>query len=150
MIDTSGVALHKRGYRPIAGPAPLRETLAAALAMTSRPKDDVLLWDPFCGSGTIAIEAARIALNIAGGVNRRFAFNNWTNFDQKYYDLAFTEAKDKEERNRKVEIFASDIDTKAIKLAKRHAERLRLRQRPHQRFACKELPHHGQHTAGVF
>ena len=56
MIDTSGIALHKRGYRPASVAAPLRETLAAALALTSRPRKDVLIWDPFCGSGTIAIE----------------------------------------------------------------------------------------------
>ena len=56
MIDTSGDPLHKRGYRPIAGAAPLRETLAAALAKTSRPREDVLLWDPFCGSGTTIIK----------------------------------------------------------------------------------------------
>ena len=55
MIDTSGTALHKRGYRPASGAAPLRETLAAAIAMTARPREDTLLWDPFCGSGTIAI-----------------------------------------------------------------------------------------------
>ena len=58
MLDTSGTALHKRGYRPAAGAAPLRETLAAAIALTARPREDTLLWDPFCGSGTIAIEAA--------------------------------------------------------------------------------------------
>ncbi len=56
MIDTTGVALHKRGYRPISGEAPLRETLAAALVMTSRPREDVLLWDPFCGSGTMQLK----------------------------------------------------------------------------------------------
>ena len=65
MIDTSGVALHKRGYRPDAGAAPLRETLAAALALTARPREDVLFWDPTCGSGTIAIEAALILANKA-------------------------------------------------------------------------------------
>ena len=65
MIDTSGVALHKRGYRIEAGAAPLRETLAAAVAATSRPREDVLLWDPFCGSGTIIIEAALMMTNCA-------------------------------------------------------------------------------------
>lgn len=57
MIDASGIALHKRGYRALSGEAPLRETLAAAVVKTSRPREEVLLWDPFCGSGTIAIEA---------------------------------------------------------------------------------------------
>lgn len=122
-LNTSGVGLHKRGYRDMVGIAPIKETLASALVLLSDYYKERPFADPFCGSGTIAIEAARIALNVAGGVNRRFAFNNWENFNQKYYDLAFTEAKDKEERNRKVEIFASDVDPKAIKLAKRHAER---------------------------
>ena len=77
MIDTSGVPLHKRGYRPAAGPAPLRETLAAALALTSRPREDVLFWDPMCGSGTPAIEAAMIALNKApGSLKSHFAFQS--------------------------------------------------------------------------
>ena len=65
MIDTSGMPLHKRGYRPEAGAAPIRETLAAAIAMTARPREDTLFWDPFCGSGTIAIEAEMIATNRA-------------------------------------------------------------------------------------
>ena len=65
LIDTSGVALHKRGYRPGTLDAPLRETLAAALVELSRPREDVLFWDPFCGSGTIAIEAAMKMKNIA-------------------------------------------------------------------------------------
>ncbi len=73
MLDTSGTALHKRGYRPAAGAAPLRETLAAAIALTARPREDTLLWDPFCGSGTIAIEAAMIATGRAPGLGRRFA-----------------------------------------------------------------------------
>ena len=73
MIDTSGVPLHKRGYRPASGAAPLRETLAAALALIARPRRDVLLWDPLCGSGTIPIEAAMILKNAAPGINREFA-----------------------------------------------------------------------------
>ena len=73
MIDTSGIALHKRGYRPASGEAPLRETLAAAIAYIARPREDVLFWDPFCGSGTIAIEAAMIVTNRAPGLERSFA-----------------------------------------------------------------------------
>jgi putative N6-adenine-specific DNA methylase len=72
MIDTSGVPLHKRGYRPLANAAPLRETLAAAVASLARPREDVLFWDPFCGSGTIAVEAAMIMTNRAPGMNRYF------------------------------------------------------------------------------
>ena len=72
MIDTTGVALHKRGYRIEAGAAPLRETLAAAIAKTTRPREDVLLWDPFCGSGTIVIEAALMMIDCAPGISRHF------------------------------------------------------------------------------
>ncbi len=72
MIDTSGVSLHKRGYRPSANQAPLRETLAAALVMNARIRDGIFLWDPFCGSGTIAIEGAMYAMNIAPGLRRSF------------------------------------------------------------------------------
>lgn len=122
-LNTSGAGLHKRGYRDLVGIAPIKETLASSLVLLSDYYRERPFADPFCGSGTIAIEAARIALNIAGGIGRRFAFNDWKNFDSKYFDLAFTEAKDKETRNFKPEILASDIDPKAIKLAKRHAER---------------------------
>lgn len=136
-LNTSGVGLHKRGYRDLVGIAPIKETLASALVLLSDYYKERPFADPFCGSGTIAIEAARIALDIAGGVNRRFAFNDWTNFDDKFYDLAFTEAKDKEQRNRKVEIFASDIDPKAVKLAKRHAERAGVLDKIH--FEVKDV-----------
>ena len=122
-LNTSGAGLHKRGYRDLVGIAPIKETLASALVLLSDYYRERPFADPFCGSGTIAIETARIALDIAGGVNRRFAFNDWVNFDNRYYNEAFTEAKDKEHRDRKLEILASDIDPKAVKLAKRHAER---------------------------
>ena len=122
-INTSGAGLHKRGYRDLVGIAPIRETLASAMILLSDFYYKNPFLDPFCGSGTIAIESARIAMNIAGGINRRFAFNDWENFDKKYYDLAREEALDKENRSIKTEFFASDIDPKAIKLAKRHAER---------------------------
>lgn len=122
-INTSGAGLHKRGYRDMVGIAPIKETLASALVLLSDYYYERPFLDPFCGSGTIAIECAKIAMNIAGGMGRRFAFNDWENFDKKYFELAFEEAKDKERRDVKLDIFASDIDPKAIKLAKRHAER---------------------------
>ncbi|MBQ4097881.1 MAG: class I SAM-dependent RNA methyltransferase [Clostridia bacterium] len=122
-LNTSGAGLHKRGYRDLVGIAPIKETLASSLVLLSDFYKDRPFADPFCGSGTIAIEAARIALNIAGGIGRRFAFCDWENFEDKYFDLAFTEAKDKETRNIKLDFLASDIDPKAVKLAKRHAER---------------------------
>lgn len=122
-INTSGAGLHKRGYRDMVGIAPIKETLASALVLFSDFYHERPFADLFCGSGTIAIETARIALNIAGGVGRKFAFNDWKNFDQKIFDRVFSEAKDGEKRERKLNLFASDIDTKAIKLAKHHAER---------------------------
>ena len=73
MIDTSGTPLHKRGYRRESNGAPIRETLAAAIATLSRPREEVLFWDPMCGSGTIAIEAAMKMANIAPGKSRHFA-----------------------------------------------------------------------------
>ena len=122
-LNTSGVGLHKRGYRDLVGIAPIKETLASALILLSDFYYKNPFLDPFCGSGTIAIESARIAMNIASGINRRFAFNEWENFDKKCFDLAFTEANDKENRSVKLEMFASDIDPKAVKLAERHAQK---------------------------
>ena len=122
-LNTSGAGLHKRGYRDLVGIAPIKETLASALILLSDFYYKNPFLDPFCGSGTIAIESARIAMNIASGINRRFAFNEWENFDKKYFDLAFEEAKDKENRSVKLEMFASDIDPKAVKLAERHAQK---------------------------
>ncbi len=126
MLNTSGVGLHKRGYRDLVGIAPIKETLASALVLLSDYYRERPFADPFCGSGTIAIEATKIALNIAGGIGRRFAFNDWTNFDKSHYELALQEAKDKEKRDVKPQVFASDIDPKAVKLARRHAERAGL------------------------
>lgn len=110
LIDTSGAPLHKRGYRPEAGAAPLRETLAASIALTSRPSEDVLLWDPFCGSGTLAIEAAMIAKNIAPGLKRSFDGEKFPAFDKKIWTDARLEAESKIIQNSKFEAWASDID----------------------------------------
>ncbi len=110
MIDTSGTALHKRGYRTDAGVAPLRETLAAAIALTARPKEDVLLWDPFCGSGTIAIEAAMIARKIAPGLKREFASEKFPRIIAQMWADAREEASAFEIKDSKFEVWASDID----------------------------------------
>lgn len=126
MLNSSGEGLHKRGYRNLVGIAPIKETLASALCLMSDAYYKTPFLDPFCGSGTIAIEWAKIALNIAGNSLRRFAFNDWINLDKKYFNLAIEEAKDNECLDRKVEIFANDIDPKAIKLAKNHADRAGL------------------------
>jgi len=120
MIDTSGVALHKRGYRREANAAPIRETLAAAIAATSRPREEVLFWDPMCGSGTIAIEAAMMMKNIAPGIRRRFAAEEFSFIPKRVWQDAREEAKEGE-RVTKFEVFASDIDTNAIALTENNA-----------------------------
>ena len=123
MIDTSGVALHKRGYRPASVVAPLRETLAAALALTSRPRKDVLIWDPFCGSGTIAIEAAMILANIAPGVNREFAAEKFPIAPKKIWDEVRENARASASKEIDFEIWASDIDEDATDIAYENALR---------------------------
>lgn len=120
MIDTSGVALHKRGYRRDALGAPIRETLAAAIAATSRPRENVLLWDPMCGSGTIAIEAAMKMKNIAPGKNRRFAAEDFGFIDKSVWSRAREEAIEGE-ISTDFEVFASDIDGAAVELAAKNA-----------------------------
>ncbi|MBQ3219135.1 MAG: class I SAM-dependent RNA methyltransferase [Clostridia bacterium] len=122
-LNTSGKGLHKRGYRDLVGIAPIKETLASALVLLSDFYKTRPFANPFCGSGTIAIEAAKIALNIAGSKGRRFAFNEWKNFNQSVFDRVYEEALDREERNLPIEFLASDVDPKAVKLAKHHAER---------------------------
>ena len=103
--------------------APIKETLASSLLLLSDFYWQRPFHDPFCGSGTIAIEAARIALNIAGGIDRKFDFNSWRNFDASCYVTAYEQARDLEKRDRHVEISGSDIDPKAVKLAERHAQK---------------------------
>ncbi len=122
MIDTSGVALHKRGYRPAAGVAPLRETLAAAIVKISRPREEVLLWDPFCGSGTIAIEAAMMMTGTAPGINRSFAAEDFYDIPEKIW----LDARDEADSLRHVsefEVYASDIDPKMVDLARGNIRR---------------------------
>ncbi|MCQ2429276.1 MAG: class I SAM-dependent RNA methyltransferase [Clostridia bacterium] len=110
MIDTSGTALHKRGYRPVAGAAPLRETLAAAIALTARPREDILFWDPFCGSGTIAIEAALIATNRAPGLGRGFAAEDFPQFPAALWKRIREERQSLILTDSHFEAYASDID----------------------------------------
>ena len=117
MIDTSGVALHKRGYRPQQFTAPLRETLAAAIAATARPREDVLFWDPFCGSGTIAIEAAMLMTGRAPGVDRGFAAEAFPQFSGEIWKAAREEARDSVKKST-FEAYASDIDPAAIDIAR--------------------------------
>ena len=120
MIDTSGMPLHKRGYRRDSNDAPIRETLAAAIAKTARPREDVLLWDPMCGSGTIAIEAAMLMKNIAPGVKRSFAAESFPFIEKKIWQSAREEAREGEVKT-DFQCFASDIDPKAVELTKKNA-----------------------------
>ena len=120
MIDTSGMPLHKRGYRKESNAAPIRETLAAAIAKTSRPRENVILWDPMCGSGTIAIEAAMMMNNIAPGKNRSFAAESFPYITKKRFDLAREEAIDCEIKSA-FRAYASDISAPCVSLTERNA-----------------------------
>lgn len=120
-LDTSGVGLHKRGYRLGQGEAPLKETMAAALVLLTNWKPEYTLIDPFCGSGTIPIEAALIGQNIAPGFNREFASEAWSFIKKRHWDAAFEEAEDKANYNQKLNIIGSDIDHNLIKIANENA-----------------------------
>ncbi len=120
-VDTSGRGLHKRGYREKAVEAPLRETLAAGLVLLSRWTHDTALLDPFCGSGTIPVEAALIGLNMAPGMTRNFASEKWPQVPQRCWDLARGEAREKAVPERKVDITGLDLDEKAVKRARQNA-----------------------------
>ncbi len=121
-IDTTGESLHKRGYRRLAGAAPLSETLAAALIMLTPWHADRILVDPFCGSGTIPIEAAMIGANIAPGMNRSFTAENWGNIIPKkdWYE-AVTEADDLIRTDVEMNIQGYDIDNDVIHVAMNNA-----------------------------
>lgn len=120
-IDTSGVGLHKRGYRKEAMEAPLKETLAAALVQLSFWSHDRVLLDPFCGSGTIPIEAAMIGRNIAPGLNRKFASEDWDIIPNDSWKKERIEAFKSIKHDRDLKIYASDMDKKAIDIAKDNA-----------------------------
>ncbi|MGM8211582.1 THUMP domain-containing class I SAM-dependent RNA methyltransferase [Virgibacillus sp. W0430] len=120
-IDTSGVGLHKRGYRVGQGEAPLKETLAAALVLLTNWRPEYPLIDPFCGSGTIPIEAALIGQNIAPGFNREFASENWHFVKQKLWAQALEEAEDLANYDVDLHIVGSDIDHKMVGIANANA-----------------------------
>ena len=122
MIDTSGEPLHKRGYRREANAAPIRETLAAAIVATSRPREEVLMWDPMCGSGTLAIEAAMQMRNIAPGMRRNFSAEKFPYIPEKLWRDAKEEALEGITPSQ-FEVYASDIDEECVKLTKDNAYR---------------------------
>ncbi|MBO5313635.1 MAG: class I SAM-dependent RNA methyltransferase [Clostridia bacterium] len=123
MIDTTGVPLHKRGYRPKANEAPIRETLACALAKLSRPREDVILWDPFCGSGTIAIEGAMLMTNTPPGLNRAYIAQTFPQFKKEIWTDAIEEARSKIIKDSPFVAYASDIDPECVRIAEDNAKR---------------------------
>jgi putative N6-adenine-specific DNA methylase len=117
-IDTSGAGLHKRGYRQAGSGAPLRETLAAALVLIARWQPGTTLIDPFCGSGTIPIEAALIGQNIAPGMNRNFAAEDWPTVPKSFWHEARRETHDLLDSNQILDLSGTDINPAAIKNAR--------------------------------
>ncbi len=119
-LDASGLSLHKRGWRASSNEAPLRETLAAAMVKLSRYKGREVFLDPFCGSGTIAIEAALAAVNRAPGLGRSFAAESWVSIPKGLW-AEEREAARAKEYSGEYQIFASDIDPKTLEIAKENA-----------------------------
>lgn len=124
-LDTSGPGLHKRGYRANGNDAPLRETLAAAMVTLAHYRGREFFWDPFCGSGTIPIEAALIAKNKAPGAYRRFSAEAFAWIDPKIWGEVRTEAKDREFHGA-YRIMGSDNDPKCVSLAMANARKAGL------------------------
>lgn len=120
-LDTSGTALHKRGYRVGQGEAPLKETLAAALVQLTNWRPDKPLVDLFCGSGTILIEAALIGKNIAPGINRSFASDEWSFIPDSMWVDAYKEAEEKANYDQPLDITGTDLDPEMIEIAKQNA-----------------------------
>lgn len=122
-LDTSGVPLHKRGYRANSNEAPIKETLAAGIVSLARLYDDSNVYDPFCGSGTLVIEAALKALNIAPGINRHFAFEKWIAGGKELLLAERKKAVAEVKRDAKFMAYAFDIDPECIKLTMENARK---------------------------
>ena len=123
MLDTSGAALHKRGYRKNANQAPIRETLAAGILDIARIYPDTQLYDPFCGSGTFLIEAAYKAKNIAPGIYRRFAAEKWSSMPSNIWKLGREKAIEQVRREVEFVAFGSDISEESLQIAEANARR---------------------------
>ncbi|BAU63065.1 putative RNA methylase [Stanieria sp. NIES-3757] len=121
-LDSSGSSLHRRGYRPAMGFAPLKETLAAALLEMAEWTPNLPFLDPLCGSGTLPIEAALKALNIAPGLSRKFGFQSWLDFDSTLWQQLITEAKNNQLTQLPQPIFGSDRDADVIEQAQINAQ----------------------------
>lgn len=146
-LDTTGVSLHKRGYRKLVSKAPVAENLAAAMIMLTPWKKDRPLVDPFCGCGTIPIEAAMIACNIAPGGGRDFTAMDWSNIiDGKLWREAVDEARDMEDLSVSTDIQGYDIDPDIIAAARENAKLAGVADKIHfQRRPVSELHHPGKY-----
>lgn len=122
-IDSTGAGLHKRGYRPVANAAPIKETLAAAMAELARVRHYHTLYDPMCGSGTILIEGAMKALNIAPGIHRSFACEKFPMIDESVWRQERARAGDLVIRDADFKAYGSDIDFNALQIAQENARR---------------------------
>ncbi|MFY9198243.1 MAG: class I SAM-dependent RNA methyltransferase [Acutalibacteraceae bacterium] len=123
LIDTTGYGLHKRGYRLDANEAPIKETLAASLAYLAKLRNYHTLYDPMCGSGTILIEGAMLAHNIAPGVNRNFSAQNWNNIKSSIWTQEKERAEDLVKWESDFIAYGSDINSETLELAKLNAKR---------------------------
>ena len=128
-LDTSGAGLHKRGYRRNSNAAPIKETLAAGIVDLARVRSGSTVCDPFCGSGTLLIEAALKALKMAPGINRRFAAEKWSCFDEKVWREERSRAIEAIDRNAEFHAFGSDIDDAAVALALDNAHKAGIKTR---------------------
>lgn len=128
-LDTSGVGLHKRGYRRNSNAAPIKETLAAGIIDLARVRPDSIVCDPFCGSGTLLIEAALKALKIAPGINRRFAAEKWSCFDAKLWQEERKRAIDNVDRSAEFHAIGADIDDAAVALTLDNAHKAGIKSR---------------------
>lgn len=129
LLDTSGAGLHKRGYRLQANFAPLKETLAASLCSLAHLRDYHTLYDPMCGSGTILIEGAMMAQNIAPGVNRNFSAERWDVLPQSAWAQERERARDLVKKDVHFQAYGSDIDAGTLELARANAERAGVSQK---------------------
>jgi 23S rRNA (guanine2445-N2)-methyltransferase / 23S rRNA (guanine2069-N7)-methyltransferase len=142
-IDTTGSSLHKRGYRQLVAAAPLKETLAAAMIQLSVWDASRPLIDPFCGSGTIPIEAALIGLNIAPGLQREFSFQHWPNVPDNLLNTARASARGAQ-KQLELQIQGTDIDADVLSLARHHAElagvagQIHFQQKPFETLRSKQ------------
>ena len=128
-LDTSGAGLHKRGYRRNSNAAPIKETLAAGIVDLARVRPGSTVCDPFCGSGTILIEAALKALRMAPGINRRFAAEKWSCFDEKIWREERSRAIEAIDRSAEFHAYGSDIDDAAVALALDNAHKAGIKTR---------------------